>query len=144
MANHLSTAVSELPDFVAKNRNVSCVDHNGSTSIYNADGSINTGHHPNWLQLSASDRKIVNDERSRLGLGKKNKGKGQKSGKGGAVTDPKVENQINQLKKANAKHKRTIASLKKDTNDDEENADAKDIEADAGDSFGGKAKKSKI
>ena len=144
VANHLSTAVSELPDFVAKNRNVSCVDHNGSTSIYNADGSINTGHHPNWLQLSASDRKKVNDERSRLGLGKKNKGKGQKSGKGGAVTDPKVENQINQLKKANAKHKRTIASLKKDTNDDEENADAKDIEADAGDSFGGKAKKSKI
>ena len=144
VANHLSTAVSELPDFVAKNRNVSCVDHNGSTSFYNADGSINTGHHPNWLQLSASDRKKVNDERSRLGLGKKNKGKGQKSGKGGAVTDPKVENQINQLKKANAKHKRTIASLKKDTNDDEENADAKDIEADAGDSFGGKAKKSKI
>ena len=145
VANHLSTAVSELPDYVASTRKVSCVDqNNGSNSIYNSDGSINTGHHPNWLQLSVTDRKKVNDERSRLGLGKKNKG-GRKGSKGGnstpASADPKVENQLNQLKKANAQHKRTIASLKKDAND-ENAADDGDIE-DAGNSFGGKAKKKK-
>ena len=53
----------------------------------------------------------------------------------------KVENQLNQLKKANAQHKRTIASLKKDAND-ENAADNGDIE-DAGNSFGDKAKKKK-
>ena len=69
----------------------------------------------------------------------------RKGSKGGnstpASADPKVENQLNQLKKANAMHKRTIASLKMDAND-ENAADDGDIE-DAGNSFGGKAKKKK-
>ena len=37
------------------------------TGIHNADGSIHTGHYENWLQLSQEERKIVNDEHSRLG-----------------------------------------------------------------------------
>ena len=48
VANHLSTTVSEVPVFIAKNRNISGVGGGNSNGIHNADGSINTGHHPNW------------------------------------------------------------------------------------------------
>ena len=135
VANHISTAVSELPDYVAKNRNVSGLHHDSaSNSIFNADGKINTGHHSNWLKYSPADRKKVNDERARLGLGKNKrtaKGRGGKSG---------TTNQIDQLKKANAQHKRTIASLKKETSQ-ETPTEPPDVEDDAGNSFGGKATK---
>ena len=64
VANHLSTAVSELPDYLARHRNVSGVygmknagnagNGGGKQSgpglhhgIFNVDGSIHTGHHPN-------------------------------------------------------------------------------------------------
>ena len=140
VANHISTAVSELPDYVAKHRNVSSVTEKKS-GIYNADGTINTGHHPNWKELSADDRKKVNDERARLGLGRNNKKRSHKTFS--SSHNPKaVSNQLKQLKEANAKHKRTIASLKKDPNNESAEDDA-DIEMDAGDAFGGKAKKAK-
>ena len=50
VANHILTAVSELPDFLSRNHKVSGVSgHSVSTQnviiIFNADGSINTGHH---------------------------------------------------------------------------------------------------
>ena len=44
VANHLSTAVSELPDYIAKNRNISSVGNVNINGIYNADSLINTGH----------------------------------------------------------------------------------------------------
>ena len=140
VANHISTTVSELPDYVARNRSVSSLS-SGSTSIYNADGTINTGHHPNWLKLSPDDRKKVNDERSRLGLGK-NKNKNKRSP---TNRDANIDNTIKQLKAANALHKRKIASLKKESSDekDSSNEDMPDIEADAGNAFGGKSKKKK-
>ena len=37
VANHLSTEVSELPDFIAKNRNISSVGGTNSNGIYNAE-----------------------------------------------------------------------------------------------------------
>jgi len=46
-ANHISTTVSELPEYLAKNRNVLGVGRYNvgtTTSIYTADGVINTGH----------------------------------------------------------------------------------------------------
>ena len=135
VANHISTAVSELPDYVAKNRNISGLQSDSvPNSIYNADGKINTGHHPNWLKYSDAERKKVNDERARLGLGKKRRA----AKKGGA--NATTTNQIDQLKKANAQHKRTIASLKKDTSQ-EISTEPPDVEDDAGNSFGGKATK---
>ena len=43
-ANHLSTAVSELPEFLQKNRNISGVARSESSHvIYNSDGAIITG-----------------------------------------------------------------------------------------------------
>ena len=63
------------------------------------------------------------------------------------TSSPNAENTIKQLKAANAQHKHTIASLKKEPTDDGEShpsGDAPDIEGDAIDAFGGKSKKKKI
>jgi len=69
-ANHLSTAVSELPEHLHKNRNVSGVARQGrenSYGIYNDDGTIKTGHIPNWRNLSSTERDLVNQERKKEG-----------------------------------------------------------------------------
>ena len=39
IANHISTAISELPEYVAKNHNISDVPSTTS-SVYNTDGSV--------------------------------------------------------------------------------------------------------
>ena len=68
-ANHQSTAVSELPEYLHKNRNVSGVAHQDSNNnesfdgIYNSDGTIKTGHIPNWVNLSPVERDLVNQEK---------------------------------------------------------------------------------
>ena len=52
-ANHLSTAVSELPDYLSKNRNVSQLtsgDHN--PTIHNEDGSIKTSYITDFYKVS--------------------------------------------------------------------------------------------
>ena len=56
MANHISTSVSELPDYLAKNCHISGVKYGGGgqsgvgphNGIFNTDGSIHIGYHPNW------------------------------------------------------------------------------------------------
>ena len=78
-ANHLSTVVTELPEYIAKNaRTVSCIQVAGgsgsSDSIHNEDGSINTGHISNWKSLLFKDQKIFIDESKRLGIKYKSKG----------------------------------------------------------------------
>ena len=98
--------MSELPDFIAKNRNISSVGGTNSNGIYHAYGSSNTGHHHNWQQLSVDDRKKMNYGRSRSGLGR-NKSKAR-GGKTNTFThNPKADNQIKELKYVNAQHKRT-------------------------------------
>ena len=81
-ANHISTAVSELPEYLSKSRNVSGVgSHPGVNSndktdgIYGADGTIRTGHISNWRSLSEDDRDKVKEERKKLGM-KRNGNKG--------------------------------------------------------------------
>ena len=56
-ANHLSTAVLELPEYLHKARKVSGVEssHGG---IYNSDGTIITGHISNWRNLSHEERNL--------------------------------------------------------------------------------------
>ena len=142
VANHISTAVSELPDYLSRNNKVSAVtgkrSSNGSYSIYNADGTINTGHHADWINMGAELRKKVNDERSRLGFGKGKK-KNSFISSSNHKTFAQNKNQVSQLQAANLEHEKTIASLKRaqgDGNDDDDN----DIE-DARNSFGGKSKK---
>ena len=83
LANHILTAVSELPGFLSRNHKVSrisghLINNQNTVSILNADGLINTGHHEDWMGMGDKIRKKVNNERARLGLGK-NKGKSNNS-----------------------------------------------------------------
>lgn len=85
-ANHISTAVSELLEFLPKNHNISGVStakpgsaSKGDPSIYNDDGSIITGHIPTWHNLTPADCSIVHAERKCLGVAR-NKGKGSANG----------------------------------------------------------------
>ena len=77
-ANYLTTKVSELPEFLAKNRNISASvsknsnsDDKKSSDFYDADGTIITGHIPTWRTLSQADCNKVFAERERLGIGKR-------------------------------------------------------------------------
>ena len=147
-ANHLATAVLESPEYISKNRNISGVGSNnnannerGSSDIYNNDGSIITGHIPNWRSLTQRDRKIVQAERRRLGI---TGGKGG-HGKGG---DTKAEaNRIKQLSANNKKLKRQIKALKrKSASGNDATAateETTDDEVDAADQFGEESKKKK-
>lgn len=142
-ANHIATAVSELPEYISKHRNVSGVttgnDASGaSTGIRKPDGTIITGHIPSWRNLSTADRAIVFAERERLGLSKK-KG-GGKNARGSYKAD---SNRSKQLTEQNKKLKCKIKAFKRSndgsTNDDESNGG----DTDAGDQFGGKQSKKK-
>ena len=142
-ANHLSTAVSELPEHIAKNRNVSGVgtnDKKGSSDIYNEDGSIITGHIPNWRNLSKQDRDIVMNERKRRSIkGGKNGGKGDN----GNGTNNNA-NRLKQLTANNSKFKRQIKALKRKLKGDDDTAttstanETDDEAMDAGDQMGGR------
>ena len=77
-ANHISTATSELPEYIAKNeKNVSGVQVDdgtkGGDDIYNLYGSINNGHIPSQKQITFKYRKLVIDKRKRLGIRYKDK-----------------------------------------------------------------------
>lgn len=143
-ANHLSTSVSELPEFIAKNRNISALGTGGSgqgqdngEGIHNSDGSIRTGFITNWNSLSKEDRNKVFAERKRV--------KGRRPGKDGTPkdsTNSAVANRLKQLVEQNKKQKRQIQALKRSTPSDTKD-DASDIDIDAGDQFGGKSTKKK-
>ena len=102
-ANHFSTATSELPEYIAKRaRNVSAIQvgdgTKGDDGIYNGDGSINTGHTPNWKSLPFKYQKLVIDESKRLGIRYKGKS-GAKSGERGNSNHAAADsNRLNKLK----------------------------------------------
>jgi len=85
LATHLQIkgryAVSELPEYQAKNRSVSGIrvagpsgGHSDTDGIYNADGSIKTGYISNWRSLSSEDKDKVTAERKRLGMNSNREG----------------------------------------------------------------------
>lgn len=144
--NHLTTAVTELPEYVQKNRLISSIqrgrerDEKGSPSILNEDGTINaTGHISDWHKLSLKDKRLVYKERKRLGV-KFNK----QGGKSKPLDDKSKANTISQLRNQNRNLKRTIKSLKSEPTGGEGDDKASNGPANAGDEFGGKnSKKSK-
>ena len=125
-ANHLSTAVSELPEYLAKNaRNVSGVqlqagNETGGSRIHNEDGSIITGDIPHWGSLSLQEKRIVFNERKRLGIQYKKKGGAGAGGRG--RKNQSDANQLKRLKKRNSKYKRTIKALRRNQEGDDEDA----------------------
>ena len=147
-ANHLSTAVSELPEYLSKNRSISSAktsdpgnNDNKRSDIYNDNGSIITGHIPNWRNLSQADRNKVFAERERLGISKRKNGSDQsKSNNVNAAND----NRIKQITEQNKKYKRQIKALKRSkTPNNKNDANSDNDNADAGDQFGGKNSKKK-
>ena len=143
-ANHLSTAVSELPEYISKNRNISATTTGGDNEIgdgiYNTDGTINTGYIPTWRSLSSADKAKVAEARKKLGISKK----GKKSGGSKSYNNPGDVNRMKQLKSQNKIFKRQIKALKRvNTDDDNESDDSDNASTDAGDTFGGKASKKK-
>jgi hypothetical protein len=143
-ANHLSTAVSELPEYISKNRTVSAANTGGDNEIgngiYNADGSINTGYIPTWRSLSSADKAKVAEARKKLGT----KRKGNKNGNSNTFNKSAQANTMKQLKSQNKIFKRQIKALKRVNADgDNESDDSDDVSTDAGDTFGGKASKKK-
>ena len=143
-ANHIATAVSELPEVISKHtRNVSSVlqddndDTQGGTGIYNKDGSIKTGHISGWKSLPFKDRKAVIEERKRLGI-RFQKKVGSKDG--GRKLNPSDANRLKQLEEQNSKYKRKIKALTRKNGSNIENDDQS---IDAGDQFGGRNAKKK-
>ena len=137
-ANHLSTAVSELPEFLAKSRTVSAFNSEEAvpktSAIYNADGAIITGHIDSWKSLSMEERKIVMDERKRLKI------RYNRSGKQPSPTATQID-QLKKLKNQNKRFKRKIKAMKSKISKNDQDSDEEDI--DAGDQFGGKNAKKK-
>ena len=143
-ANHISTAVSELPEYVAKNRHVAAIGTRGddnTSGIYNADGTIKTGHIDNWNKLTLAEKKLVYSERKKQGI-KFNKK--DDSSLSSSSTSAASSNTIRQLKEQLKKSKRQIKSLKRSkSNNNDDGNDDDDEDIDAGDQFGGKASKKK-
>ncbi|KAI2491295.1 hypothetical protein MHU86_23277 [Fragilaria crotonensis] len=147
-ANHLSSVVSELPDYQS-NRKISGTDSNKRTKvkhirggggggkggessaskrkgIYMPDGSVWTGYYSDWDTMPEKEKNTVMETR------KKNKEKGGTPHKKKA---PNLKSQIADLK-------RSIAALKKTSDDEtEDSSDAPDAPNNAGDAFGGRNKK---
>lgn len=102
------------------------------------DGKINTGYIESWWKLTPGQRKIVEEERTRLGV--KPKSKGGKGGKGGNRNNVHKKN-MNKIKKLERQVKALKRSKTDDTaessDDDEEDADESPTQA--GTQFGGRA-----
>ena len=131
-ANHLSTAVSELPEYIAKKRTLGAV-HKGCTQksgegIYNADGSIRTGYITNWNSSSKEDKNKVFAEKKRL----KAKRLGKDSDKPKETLNASEANQLKQLIEQNKRFKRQIKALKCSNPTDTTTDDSKK-DQDAGD-----------
>ena len=143
--NHLTTAVSQLPEYIQRNRTISGVKIGAvstTSSIYNEDGTINaTGTIKDWDTLPIADKRIVYKERKRLGVKYGANPSGTKgSGKGNTNINAANANTINQLRKQNNNLKRRIKALKQGDPKDDKKGDEVD---DAGDEFGGKKSKKK-
>ena len=142
--NHLTTAVSQLPEYKQRNdRMISGVSvgavNNRNSSIYNEDGTINaTGTIKDWDSLPMSDKRIVFKERKRLGVkfGGASNAKGTKTN-----TNANTKNTVNQLRKLNNNLKRRIKALQV-SDSDKDKVSNNEID-DAGDEFGGKNSKKK-
>ena len=143
--NHLTTAVTEIPEYIQRTRNVSGVKHGTvkfSSSIYNEDGTINaTGSIKDWETIPMSEKRLVYKECKRLGVKSGSSNSGGKGGsKGNNNTSASTSNTITQLRKQNNNLKRRIKALKQSDPEDDKNDEEAD---DAGDEFWGKKSKKK-
>ena len=133
-ANHLTAAVSELPEFQLAWRvsTVNCIRGGGKgkhkrESIYAGDGTIFTGYYSNFMSFSKEERDKVIAERE------------PKNGKKNDKRDTKRKlSELQSLTEDNTMTKRTVSQLitAKPGNNDEEDKEVP--RNDAGNCFGGR------
>ena len=126
----MSTAVSTLPEYIAKNRNIAAVGKVNSVQesgdgIFNSDGSIRTGYITNWNSLCKEDKNKAFAER------KRSKGKRPGKAKDDQPKDSVNANRLKQLIEHNKKQKRTIQALKR-SKPDESSIEDPEEDTDAG------------
>ena len=128
--NDLERTDGNFSDFLSQTRSES-----SHGSIYNSDGSIITGHIPNWRNLTHEERNLVKEERRKSKTNRDTRNN----------DDMKANaNRIKQLQASNKKMKRKIKAMKRSSKKGgEDNEDGESDDLDAGDTFGGKASKRK-
>ena len=147
-ANHLTAAVSKLPNYQMARRvsNVktgggqgnksTCVRRDGN-SIYATDGTIWTGHYDEWATMKDSDKEKITAERERKKKarnGKCLKGKNYKR---------KVADMTSLTEDIQAM-KRSVAELISKRDEPGDDTAPKPPRNDAGNAFGGRASKAKL
>ena len=149
VANHLSTKVSELPEYLSRNRTIAGVrfkSQSNNKGIYDENGKILT-HIPHWNTLTIEEKNKVIAEQKKKGTSGGGKGKWNSS-----PSKASTANTMKQLKTQNQKYKRKIKALQRGDDGDGANDNAKhnesDSDVDAGDQFGGRhnkqSKKNKV
>ena len=69
LANHLSTTVSELPEYHAVHCHTAAVKRAVPDTIKTSSGTVHTGHHKDWYNLSHDERKMVKKARESFECG---------------------------------------------------------------------------
>ena len=143
-AKHIATAVSELPEYISKNRNISVVITGGdklnssSSTIHKPDGTIITDHIPTQHNLSKQERAIIFEERKRLGLSKIKKGSRKNAHDS---INSNTLNRSKQLEEQNKKLKRQIKVFKRSSVNETQDRYSTSGDTDASDQFGRKQSK---
>ena len=145
-ANHLTVAVSKLPDYQMARRvsNVKTgggqgnkptrVCHDGN-SIYATDGTIWTGHYDEWAMMKDSDKEKITAEREHKKKARTGKGPKGKNYKQKVADITSLTEDIQAMKKSVAE----LISKREEPGDD---TTTKPPRNDAGNAFGGRASKS--
>jgi len=137
-ANHLSAAVSKMPEYVNKQQQVSSVlfeASGNSESEIHRNGKIFTGYYKNWFKLSKTDQDAVNAERKRLGI-KQQPNKKQKTTSDNKGSDKK---KLQSARRQLAKAKRHVAALRKERSSSKSEISKDDNPENTGNEFGGRA-----
>ena len=147
-ANHLTAAVSKLPDYQLARRvsNVktgsgqgskpTCVRRDGN-SIYATDGTIWTGHYDEWATMKDSDKEKITAERECKKKARNTKGSKGKNYKR-KISD------ITSLTEDIQVMKRSVAELISKRDEPVPEIDPKPPSNDAGNAFRGRASKFKV
>ena len=105
-----------------------------------------TGTYSNWYELSQEEKKLVDQEKSCLGVRPPCRGGGDTTNNrnNGSGSRQPFSKQSKDLKSQNQKYRRLIKALKRSTRTPEDNEEEEAPENDAGNHFGGRnSKKSK-
>ena len=146
--NHLTAAVSKLPDYQMARcvSNVNTGSGQGSkpthvrrdgNTIYATDGTIWTGHYDEWATMKDSDKEKITAERERKKKAQTGKGSKGKNYKRKVADNTSLTEDIQAMK-------RSVAELISKRDEPGDNTATKPPRNDARNAFGGRASKSKL